>query len=386
MRAIRIQLISAAVSTLVACTQTPAATGFTKSGLDPAAFEVEIGGERTHLYRLANTSGAEVCISDLGARILSLMVPGKQGALYDVVLGFDSLAGYFPQASEFGATIGRYANRIGQGRLIIDGDTLRLPRNKGGHCLHGGPEGWQHRLFRGRQRDASTVELKLFSPDGDMGFPGNVRATVTYTLTEDNAVIIRYEATTDKETVINMTHHSYFNLSGNPALSGMEQVLFVNADSYTPVDKSMLPTGEIASVKNTLLDFNEPKVLSTVVNDSLLPGMDNNWVLHTQGDIRQVAASLLSPASGILLEVYTTEPGIQVYTAYLRKPPLGKGGVAFHRRPSVCLETQHFPDSPNHPAWPDVRLRPGQVYRSECIYKFSVQDGVKEVIRTIKTH
>lgn len=374
---IRLLFLSAATCTLVACGHTPADKEFTKSGLNPAAFEVEIDGKRTHLYRLTHTSGAEVCISDLGARILSLLVPGKQGILYDVVLGFDSLAGYFPQASEFGATIGRYANRIGHGRLAIDGDTFRLTPNQDSHCLHGGPEGWQHKLFQGRQIDASTVELKLFSPDGDMGFPGNVQVTVTYRLTEDNSVIVRYEATTDRKTVINMTHHSYFNLSGNPALSGMEQVLFVNADSCTPVDRSLLPLGYIASVKNTPLDFNPPKALSTVVNDSVLPGIDNNWVLNTRGDLTQVAASLVSPASGISMEVYTTEPGIQVYTAYLRKPPVGKGGVAFHRRPAVCLETQHFPDSPNHPAWPSVMLRPGQTYRSECIYKFGVRQGGK---------
>jgi len=361
------------VSTLVACAQTPTVNGFTKSGLNPVAFVVEMDGGRTHLYRLTNASGAEVCISDLGARILSIMVPDKQGTMCDVVLGFDSLAGYFPQASEFGATIGRYANRIGNGRLVIDKDTIQLPQNNGKNCLHGGPKGWQHKLFQGRQLDASTVELKLFSPDGDMGFPGNLNLTVTYKLTGDNSVVISYEAITDRKTVINMTNHSYFNLSGNPAISGMEQVLFVNADNYTPVDRSMLPTGEITSVKGTPLDFNQPRVLSAVVNDSVLNNIDNNWVLNTQGDINRLAASLTSPISGITLEVYTTEPGIQVYTAYMRRPPIGKGGAIFNQRPSVCLETQHFPDTPNHSAWPSVILEPGQIFRSECIYKFGVQ-------------
>lgn len=366
--------ISALAGALVACAQTPADNGLTKSGLNPAAFEVEVEGRRTHLYRLTNASGAEVCISDWGARILSLVVPGKQGIMYDVVLGFDSIAAYFPKASEFGAVVGRYANRIGKGRCVISGDTIRLARNEGSHCLHGGPEGWQHKLFQGKQMDASTLVLTLFSPDGDMGFPGNMRVGVTYKLTEDNVVAICYEATTDKETVINMTNHSYFNLSGHPALSGMEQVLFINADKYTPVDRSLLPTGEIASVKDTPFDFNQPRLLSTVVNDSALVSLDNNWVLNTRGDLTQLAASLVSPASGIRLDVYTTEPGIQVYTAYIRRPLFGKGGVAFHRRPSVCLETQHFPDSPNHPSWPSVLLKPGQTYRSECLYKFGIQE------------
>lgn len=374
MRTIRLIVISALLSMLAARAQAPADNGFTKSGLNPAAFEVQVAGGRTHLYRLTNALGAEVCLSDRGARILSLMVPGRQGILYDVVLGFDSLAGYFPQASEFGAVIGRYANRIGNARWIRRGDTIRLSQNNGSHCLHGGAQGWQHKLFQGRQTDASTVEMTLFSPDGDMGFPGNMQVSVTYKLTEDNVLAICYEATTDKETIINMTNHSYFNLSGNPALSGMEQLLFVNADRYTPADRSLLPTGEIASVKDTPFDFNEPRLLSTVVNDSALVSLDANWVLNTKGDLTQLAASLVSPASGILLEVYTTEPGLQIYTAYIRRPTFGKGGVAFNRRPSVCLETQHFPDSPNHPAWPSVRLRPGETYRSECLYKFSLQE------------
>lgn len=366
--------ISTLVGMLVACAQTPAENGLTKSGLNPAAFEVEVKGGRTHLYRLTNTLGTEVCISDWGARILSLLVPGKQGAMYDVVLGFDSITAYFPQASEFGAVIGRYANRIGKGQWLRGGDTIRLARNQGSHCLHGGPKGWQYKLFQGRQTDASTVVLTLFSPDGDMGFPGNVHVRVTYKLTEDNAVAISYEATTDKETIINMTNHSYFNLSGNPALSGMDQVLFINADRYTPVDRSLLPTGQIASVRDTPFDFNQPRILSTVVNDSALASLDNNWVLNTRGDLTQLAASLVSPASGIRLEVYTTEPGMQVYTACFRRPLFGKRGVAFNRRPSVCLETQHFPDSPNHPSWPSVLLKPGQTYRSECIYKFDMQE------------
>ncbi len=344
----------------------------TASGLSAGAFETVTEQGRTHLYRLTNRHGAELCVSDLGARVVSLMVPDAEGSLSEVVLGFDSLKTYFPSFSEFGATIGRYANRIGHGKLVIDSDTLQLPRNLGGHTLHGGPDGWQHRLFAGKQHGRSEVELKLTSPDGDMGFPGNVNLTVTYTLTDDNEVKIAYHAATDRKTVINLTNHSYFNLSGTAAEDAFGQELYINADYYTPVDRTALPTGEIAPVSDTRFDFTSPKELSVLLNGGRRGGLDNNWVLNTKGGLDQVAASLYSPVSGILMEVYTTEPGIQVYTPFMGQPPVGRGGVRFSNRPAVCLETQHYPDTPAHEDWPSVTLEPGKDFNSVTIYRFRI--------------
>lgn len=322
----------------------------------------------------------EVCITNFGGRIVSIMVPDKNGKLQDVVLGFDSIADYENIPSDFGASIGRYANRIYHGRLIIDGDTTWLPTNNFGHTLHGGPKGWQYQVYKTVSVDSNQLVLQRNSPDGDQKFPGNVVATVSFTLTDDNAIDIKYSAMTDKKTVINMTNHSYFNLSGDPSKTGTNQILFVNADTYTPVDSSFIPIGVMDSVKGTPMDFTTPKAIATDIMDTsyiqikYANGYDHNWVLNTRGDISQVAASLYSPVSGIKLQVYTNEPGIQVYTGnFLTGTFKGKAGIAYNNRPSVCLETQHYPDSPNEPQWPSTILVPGDTYHSECIFKFSVE-------------
>ena len=225
-----------------------------------------------------------------------------------------------------------------------------------------------------------TLELTRISPDGDENFPGNVTAKVTYTLTEDNAIDIKYSATTDKKTIINMTNHSYFNLAGNPSKASTDNILYVNADYYTPVDSTFMTTGEMMAVKDTPFDFNTPKTISEGVTEfsneqvKFGNGFDHNWVLKTKGDINQVAAKLTSPTTGISLEVYTAEPGIQVYTGnFLDGTVKGKKGIAYPQRASVCLETQHYPDSPNKPQWPSVILAPGQTYHSHCIFKFTVE-------------
>jgi len=308
------------------------------------------------------------------------MVPDKNGKMQDVVLGFDSIADYIRIPSDFGASIGRYANRIAQGRIVLDGDTIQLPQNNFGHCLHGGPKGWQYRVYEAKPIDDTTLELTLQSPDGDENFPGNVTAKVTYKLTEDNAIDIKYSATTDKKTVINMTNHSYFNLSGNPANAATDHLLYINADNYTPVDSTFMTTGEIVTVKETPMDFTTTKVIGKDIAKYDFAqlkngnGYDHNWVLNTAGDITQVAARLSSPESGILLEVFTNEPGVQVYTGnFLDGTVKGKRGIVYNQRASVCLETQHYPDSPNKANWPSVVLEPGQTYNSECIYKFSVE-------------
>ena len=359
----------------------------TRSGLYPNDFEANIEGKRTHLYTLSNSKGMEVCLTNFGARIVSIMVPDRRGTLRDVVLGYDNIAQYADYqhfGSDFGAAIGRYANRINQGRIIVDGKTVQLPRNNYGHCLHGGFTGWQYQVYDGKQLNDSTVEMSLVSPDGDNGFPGTVCATVRYTLTADNAIDIRYEATTDKKTVINMTNHSYFNLNGTPSQHCENQLLYINADRYTPADTTYMPTGQMLKVAGTPMDFRKPTPLSKDINNQRFAmtrnahGFDHNWCLNTwhngQPDESTVAASLYSPKTGIMLQVFTNEPGIQVYTGnFLDASFAGKHGYRYPKHSAVCMETQHYPDSPNHPEWPSTWLETGKKYSSHCIYKFSVQ-------------
>ncbi len=364
---------------LASCSQQPQ-SNLTVSGLDPENFVSEVNGKPTSLFTLKNANGMEVCVTNFGGRIVSIMVPDKNGSLRDVVLGFDSVADYINKPSDFGAAIGRYANRINKGILVIDGDSIQLPTNNFGHCLHGGPKGWQYQVYEGQQVNDSVITMTMHSPDGDEDFPGAVTATVTYTLTSDNALDIKYEATTDKKTVINMTNHSYFNLSGDPSQPATDHILYVNADTYTPVDSTYMTTGEILPVKDTPMDFTTPKAVGQDIDKFEFEqvkngnGYDHNWVLNTNGDITQLAAKLTSPTSGISLEVYTNEPGIQVYSGnFLDGTLSGKKGIIYNQRASVCLETQHYPDSPNKPEWPSVILEPGQTYESECIFKFTVE-------------
>lgn len=353
----------------------------TLSGLNPANFETLVDGNKSvKLYTLKNASGMEVCITNFGGRLVSVMVPDKEGNLTDVILGFDNIKDYQTVPTDFGASIGRYANRINQGKIVIDGEEIQLPQNNYGHCLHGGPEGWQYQVYEAKQLNDTQLELVLNSPDGDSNFPGNVVAKVVYTLTDDNAIDIAYEATTDKKTIINMTNHAYFNLNGNPAVPGTNQVLYIASDSITPVDSTFMTSGEMMAVAGTPFDFNTPKAIEQDVtnfdNEQIKfgKGYDHNWVLTTKGDISKVAAKLSSPVTGITLEVYTNEPGIQVYTGnFLDGTVTGKKGIAYPQRASVCLETQHYPDSPNKAHWPSVILEPGQTYHSRCIYKFGVE-------------
>ena len=364
---------------LASCGQQPQ-SNLTKSGLDPQKFVTEVNGKPTGLYTIKNSNGMEVCVTNFGGRIVSIMVPDKNGTYQDVVLGFDSIADYINKPSDFGAAIGRYANRINKGIIVLDGDSIQLPVNNFGHCLHGGPKGWQYQVYEGQQVNDSTLTMTMHSPDGDENFPGAVTAVVTYALTADNAIDIKYEATTDKKTVINMTNHSYFNLSGDPSQPATDHILYVNADNYTPVDSTYMTTGEIAPVKDTPMDFTTPKAVGQDIDKFDFVqlkngnGYDHNWVLNTNGDIQQLAAKLTSPVSGISLEVYTNEPGIQVLSGnFLDGTLSGKKGVVYNKRASVCLETQHYPDSPNKPEWPSVILEPGQTYQSECIFKFTVE-------------
>ena len=366
---------------LFSCTSTPSNEVLTMSGLNPTRFEKTLDNNKsTKLYTLRNSTGMEVCITNFGARIVSIMVPDKNGNMTDVVLGFDNIEDYIQIPTDFGASIGRYANRIGQGKITIDGQEIQLPQNNYGHCLHGGPTGWQNQVFKANQKDDKTITLTIESPDGDNNFPGNVIANVTYTLTDDNAIDIQYDATTDKKTIINMTNHSYFNLNGDPSVNSMNQILYLSADSITPVDDTFMTNGTMVAVADTPFDFNTPKAIEADVNNfdceqiKFGKGFDHNWVLKTKGDINQVAAKLSSPITGISLEVYTNEPGIQVYTGnFLDGTVKGKKGIVYPQRASVCLETQHYPDSPNKPHWPSVILEVGKTYQSRCIFKFGIE-------------
>lgn len=380
-------LTSTAVRANVTANQlTNNSNNLTLSGLDPARFESNIEGRATHLYTMRNSKGMEVCITNFGARIVSIMVPDRKGVMHDVVLGYDNIAQYADRVnfgSDFGAAIGRYANRINKGQITVDGKTIQLPQNNYGHCLHGGPTGWQYQVYDGRQLNDSTLQMTLLSPDGDNNFPGAVTATVTYTLTHDNAIDIRYEATTTKKTVINMTNHSYFNLNGDPSHDGENQMLYINADRYTPADTTYMTTGEELSVAGTPMDFRRFTALSKDINNQQFDmtrnahGFDHNWCLNTwrkgKGNDKVVTAALYSPTTGIRLDVYTDEPGIQIYTGnFLNASFTAKHGFRYPRHASVCLETQHYPDSPNKPQWASPWLEPGQKYTSHCRYQFSV--------------
>lgn len=320
------------------------------------------------------------------------MVPDRNGKMQDVVLGYDNIAQYADRehfGSDFGAAIGRYTNRINQGRITIDGKTIQLPQNNYGHCLHGGPTGWQYKVYDRRQLNDSTLQMCIFSPDGDNGFPGNVNATVTYTLTSDNSIDIRYEATSSKKTFINMTNHSYFNLNGDPSHDGENQMLYINADRYTPADTTYMTTGEELSVAGTPMDFRRFTSLSRDINNRQFDmtrnagGFDHNWCLNTwrkgKGNDKKLAAALYSPTTGIRLDVYTDEPGIQIYTGnFLDASFTAKHGYRYPRHASVCLETQHYPDSPNKPQWLSPWLEPGQKYTSHCRYQFSAWKNLKK--------
>ena len=367
-----------AVAALLMAACTPKAEKATDSGLLQSNFQMEVNGKKTDLYTLRNKNNMEVCITNFGGRIVSVMVPDKDGQMRDVVLGFDSIQDYVSKPSDFGASIGRYANRINQGKFTLDGTEYQLPQNNYGHCLHGGPQGFQYRVFDAVQPNPQELELTYVAEDGEEGFPGNITCKVLMKLTDDNAIDIRYEAETDKPTIVNMTNHSYFNLDGDAARNEAH-LLTIDADYYTPVDSTFMTTGEIAPVEGTPMDFRTPTPVGARINDydfvQLKNGnvYDHNWVLNTKGDVTRKCATLESPLTGIVLDVYTNEPGIQVYAGnFLDGSLTGKKGITYNQRASVCLETQKYPDTPNKPEWPSAVLRPGEKYMSQCIFKFSV--------------
>ncbi|MDR1881553.1 MAG: galactose mutarotase [Prevotella sp.] len=365
---------------LAGCNEKVPAGKLTESGLDKKNFETEINGKKTDLYVLANANGMEVCITNLGGRIVSIMVPDRDGNKKDVVLGFDSVQDYINIPSNYGAIIGRYGNRIGKGVFEIDNIKFDLPKNNFGHTLHGGDNGFHTVVFDASLISDNVLELAYLSKDGEEGFPGNLNVKVTYTLSDDNALRIKYEAETDKPTVVNLTNHSYFNVDGDPASKNTDWLLTLHADQYTPIDSTFMTTGEILAVEGTPMDFLVPVAIGARIDDTSFvqlvngKGYDHNWVLNTGGDIGKVAATLESPKTGIVLDVYTSEPGMQFYAGnFMEGTDKGKKGIVYQHRTAVCLETQKYPDTPNKKDWPTATLRPGEKYNSETIFKFSVK-------------
>lgn len=370
-------LTLAAALALVGC-QSSKANATTKSGLIPEKFNTVVEGKKVALYTLVNKNGVEACITNYGGRIVSLMVPDKDGNFRDVVLGHDSIADYINIDGNFGALIGRYGNRINQGRFSIDGIEYQLPQNNYGHCLHGGPKGFHHSVWNAEQLNDSTLSLTLQSPNGEAGFPGNINVNVIYTITFDNALYIDYTATTDAPTILNLTNHSYFNLSGDPSKDILNEIVWFDADGFTPIDSTFMTSGEIRPVAGTPFDFTTPKTLGADINkeDEQLAnglGYDHNMVLRETRNVANPAMWVYDPNSGIKMEMFTAEPGIQFYVGnFLDGTVKGKKGIAYPLRSGICLESQHYPDSPNKSQWPSVVVRPGETYKSYCKYKFSV--------------
>ena len=374
-----------------ACCNESCQTTQLKSGLDPAAFDTTINNKPVKLYTLTNENGMEVCITNYGGRVVSLVVPDKDGNPTDVVLGYDNIAQYadtLNSPSDYGSSVGRYANRIGGGKFTLNGTEYKLKQNDNGNCLHGGgTSGWMNQVYDAEQIDDSTLKLTITAQDGENGFPGTVTAITTYKVTPDNTLDITWEATTDKETIINQTNHNYYNLNGNFNEVGTDMILYLNADNFTPSDALYIPTGEIKPVKDTPFDFTTPHAIKDAIGadfdqiKNANGGIDHNFCLNTykdgKGDDTQVCASLYSPKTGIFMEMFTNEPGVQCYTGNFQgignEPNIAHKNGKYPQYVSVCLESQKYPDSPNKKDWVQPTLKPGEKYYSHAAYKFSVK-------------
>lgn len=354
---------------------------YTLSGLSVTNFSKSIDGKEVMLYILSNKKGAELAITNYGAKIVSLMVPDRNGKLTDVVTGHNSIDDYLTSEEPyFGAICGRYGNRIVKGCFTLDGVVYdKLAINNGPNSLHGGIKGFNSVVWDAEQKDDQTLELKYTSADGEEGFPGELQTTVTYHLTDENEVVISYHAVTDKPTVLNLTNHSYFNLSGagDPYIG--DHVLTINADYYLPTDDTAIPYGPKAKVEGTPMDFIAPHEVGERINDSFEQlifgkGYDHTYILNKEDNELSFCAHCSSPKTGIVMDVFTTQPGVQLYTGnWMTGNFEGKNGQHYPERAALCLETQHFPDSPNQPEYPSTVLRPGEVFLSTTIYKFSVE-------------
>jgi len=370
-------VIFLAIIALFACTQTPKQPLL----INEETFAGRVDGKKVELFTLQNDNGVVAQITNFGGRVVSLWVPDKKGDFKDIVTGYETLAGYL-NSNEiyYGALIGRYGNRIANGEFTLNDTVYSLAQNNDENHLHGGIKGFNDVVWDASQPDSKTLVLTYTSPHMEEGYPGNLDVKVQYHLTSENELKIEYWATTDRPTPVNLTHHSFFNLKGFDAGTINDHILQINADFYTPVDAGLIPTGEIASVEGTPMDFRMPVPIGARVDDDFEQlkfglGYDHNWVLFPSENELTFAARVVEPASGRTLEVYTNEPGLQFYGGnFLDGSDTGKYGKVYEHRTSFCLETQHFPDSPNQPGFPSTILNPGEEYYSVCVYKFGVEE------------
>ena len=356
--------------------------GDQKPGIEKAAYGTLPDGRSADIYTLHNAAGMTAKITNYGGIIVSLTAPDKDGTFEDVTLGVDSLANYIKGTPFFGALVGRYGNRIAKGKFTLDGKSYTLVTNNMGNHLHGGTVGFDKVLWTATpvEGDEPALKLTYLSKDGEEGYPGNLSVTVTYTLQKDNALKIDYQATTDKPTVVNLTNHTYFNLTGGAKRDILDHVLTLNADRYVPVDKTLIPTGNLAPVAGTPFDFTKPTRVGDHINDSTDVqikyglGYDHCWVLRDSSHNLKPTATVYEPTSGRVMEVQTTEPAVQFYTGnFLDGTVMGREGKPYPKRYAICLETEHYPDSPNQPKFPTTVLRPGQTYKTTTVYQFSVK-------------
>ncbi len=354
----------------------------TLSGLKQTDFESEIAGKKTAMYVLKNSKGAEICVTNYGGAVMSIMMPDKDGKYANVIQGHDSIEKVVKSPEPFLSTlVGRYGNRIAKGKFTLDGKEYTLAINNGPNSLHGGPTGFHARVWDADQINESTLKLTYTSADGEEGFPGELKVTVIYSLSEDNEFIIEYSATTDKKTIVNLTHHAFFSLSGiqKDTASVENNILTLNANFYVPVDETSIPYGRIDAVEGTPMDFRTPHVVGERIDADFEQtkfgvGYDHCWVLNKRevGEL-SYAAKCVEPVSGRTLEVYTTEQGVQVYTSNWHNGFEGAFGATFPKRSAICFEAQHFPDTPNKPHFPSCVLNPGEEYYQKTVYKFGVE-------------
>jgi len=370
-------LLAAIIVLLVSCDNIPEV-----ERIRVKSFGILDDGRNVQLFTLKNAQGTSVDIMDLGGVIVSLRTADATGNITDITTGFDHPQQYLSGSGYMGAIVGRYANRIANGRFSLDGKQYSLAKNNGDNAIHGGLIGFDKKFWHTdteSENSEASLSLTLESKDGEEGYPGNLTAKVTYTLNDRDQLIIDYSATTDKVTVINLTQHAYFNLNGHGAGSVLDQEIMINADQYTPIDNESIPTGELASVEGTPLDFRTPKPIGVNINSSheqirFGSGFDHNFIIShpVEGELT-LAASVLSPSTGRTLNVYTDQPGIQFYTGnFLNGTLIGKEGAVYARRNAFCLETQHYPDSPNKPNFPSTILRPGEQYVTRTVFEFGV--------------
>ena len=365
---------------LAACSGPPAEPGTESARAIGAADFGAVEGKPVKLYTLTNASGAQAAITDYGGIVVSLLVPDREGRLGDVVLGYDALDAYVADTPYFGALIGRYGNRIANGSFTLNGETFTLAKNNGPNALHGGVKGFDKVVWEAAPTAAGDgLALDYVSADGEEGYPGKLSVKVVYTWTDDNELRIAYEAVTDKPTVVNLTNHSYFNLKDAGASSALGHDVVINADRYTPIDETLIPTGELAAVEGTPFDFRQAAAIGARIDEDheqlrFGGGYDHNYALNRGGEGLELAVTVYEPESGRVMEVLTEEPGVQFYSGnFLDGHHVGKGGVAYERRSGFCFETQHFPDSPNQPEFPSTVLNPGETYGTTTVYRFSTR-------------